>query len=84
MPLSLVPIMVLRETSRPSASNETNAVEAVLVMTLPLTSPETFSNQMPAPPLLDDLAIDDANIATRRGNARGRAGTAAQCRRRRA
>ncbi len=51
MPLSLVPKMVLRETRRPWASNETIAVVADLVMMLPLTSPETFSNQMPLPPL---------------------------------
>ena len=51
MPLSLVPRMVLRDTSRPCASNETIAVAAMLVMMLPLTSPETFSNQMPLPPL---------------------------------
>ena len=51
MPLSLVPIMVLRETIRPCASNETKAVVAMLVMMLPLMSPETCSNQMPLPPL---------------------------------
>ena len=44
-------VMVLRATSRPCASNETMAVEAVSVMMLPLISPETFSNQMPLPPL---------------------------------
>ena len=34
------------------------------VMMLPLTSPETFSNQMPLPPLPDDFAIGDADIAS--------------------
>ncbi len=46
MPLSLVPRIVLRETTRPAASNETTAVEAVLVMMLPLISPETCSSQI--------------------------------------
>ena len=51
MPLSLVPEIVLRETMRPCASNDRIAVAAVLVMILPLISPETCSNQMPLPPL---------------------------------
>ena len=34
------------------------------MMMLPLTSPETFSNQMAAPPLPDDLAIGDADVAS--------------------
>ncbi|MHC2436827.1 hypothetical protein ACVMB0_004202 [Bradyrhizobium sp. USDA 4451] len=51
MPLSLVPLMVLRATIRPSASNDTNAVLAMSVKTLLLTSPDICSNQMPAPPL---------------------------------
>src|SRR5450432_56636 len=50
MPLSFVPFIVLRETSRPCASSDTIAVVADLVMILPLMSPETFSNQMPLPP----------------------------------
>ncbi len=53
MPLSLVPVMVLRATIRPSASNDTIAVVAVLVMMLPEISPETCSSQMPLPPLPD-------------------------------
>ena len=52
MPLSLVPRMVLRDTIKPCASNEVMPVTAILVKMLPLTSPETFSNQMPLPPLL--------------------------------
>ena len=63
MPLSLVPRMVLRETIRPCASNDTTAVVAMSVKMLPLTSPETCSNQMPLPPLADDLAIGDADVA---------------------
>ena len=43
--------MVLRETSRPCASNDVNPVTAIFEMMLPLTSPEQFSNQMPLPPL---------------------------------
>ena len=51
MPLSLVPKMVLRDTNRPCASNDVMPVTAMLVRILPLTSPETFSNQIPLPPL---------------------------------
>lgn len=49
MPLSLLPRMVLRATSKPCASNDTIAVVAVLVMMLPLLfapSPENID----APP----------------------------------
>jgi len=49
--MSLVPKMVLRDTMRPCASNDRIAVVADLVMMLPLTSPETFSSQIPLPPL---------------------------------
>ena len=53
MPLSLVSVMVLRETIRPFASNETTAVVAIFVKILPEMSPETCSSQMPLPPLSD-------------------------------
>ncbi len=51
MPLSFVPVMVLRETISPCASNDTIAVPAMSVMILPEMSPETCSIQMPLPPL---------------------------------
>ena len=63
MPLSLVPVMVLRDTLRPCASNETTAVAAMLVKMLPEMSPETCSSQMPLPPRAGDLAIGDADVA---------------------
>ena len=53
MPLSLVSVMVLRETIRPSASNDTTAVVAIFLKILPEMSPETCSSQMPLPPLSD-------------------------------
>ena len=51
MPLSLVSVMVLRDTIRPSASNDTTAVVAIFLKILPEMSPETCSSQMPLPPL---------------------------------
>src|SRR6266567_3330118 len=58
MPLSLVFWMVLRDTSRPCASNDTIAVVAVLVMMLPLMSPETPSNQAAPRRKRDAAAIE--------------------------
>ena len=63
MPLSLVSVMVLRETIRPSASNDTTAVVAIFVKMLPEMSPETCSSQMPLPPLPRYFAIGDADVA---------------------
>ena len=64
MPLSLVPLMVLRETSKPCASNDTTAVAAVLVMMLPLMSPETLLEPDAVAAAACDLAIGDADVAS--------------------
>src|ERR1700730_13279354 len=63
MPLSLVPKMVLRETSRPCASNDTIAVVADRVMMLPAVAAGAFLEQDAVAAAADDLAIADADIA---------------------
>src|ERR1700682_2577840 len=63
MPLSLVPAMVLRETIRPCASNDTTAVAAILPKMLPLMSPETPRARGRLPPAAGEFAIGDADVA---------------------
>ena len=84
MPLSLVPVMVLRETIRPCASNDTIAVPAMPVMMLLEMSPETCSIQMPLPPLLRISQSVDAHVAAAEAMDQARAAPAAGCCRRRA
>ena len=63
MPLSLVPIMVLRETIRPCASNDTTAVVAILVKMLPLDVAGDLLEPDAVAAAAGDFAIGDADVA---------------------